>query len=256
MSSSPISSAHACSSTSSMRPPTTSRSVTGRSGESSPATARASMRCPRCSCSTRSISSSASPAFAPDAVERVFALSCATGEGVEEFRRTLFSLVPPAPQIVADRARARRLSRLPPEAAPSRVPHPAHGPRLSRRRHAAEPRGARGGVTRRRRACRGRGRGRGRGARVPVTTGILGGAFDPPHNGHVALLAAAERHFAFDEVLVLVVADPGHRSVVAPARDASCPRKARVSRAPTSSSTTMRGPSICSATGASTIRCS
>ncbi len=40
------------------------------------------------------------PAFAPDAVERVFALSCATGEGVEAFRRTLFSLVPLAPQIV------------------------------------------------------------------------------------------------------------------------------------------------------------
>jgi GTP-binding protein len=33
------------------------------------------------------------PAFAPESVERVFALSCATGEGVEEFRRALFSLV-------------------------------------------------------------------------------------------------------------------------------------------------------------------
>ena len=40
------------------------------------------------------------PTFVPDGVERVFALSCATGEGVEEFRRTLFSLVPPAPEIV------------------------------------------------------------------------------------------------------------------------------------------------------------
>lgn len=50
-----------------------------------------------------------------------------------------------------------------------------------------------------------------------MSTGILGGAFDPPHNGHVALLHGAERHFAFDEVLVLVVADPGHRTVVAPA---------------------------------------
>jgi hypothetical protein len=28
--------------------------------------------------------------------ERVFRLSCATGEGIEEFRRALFSLVPPA----------------------------------------------------------------------------------------------------------------------------------------------------------------
>jgi GTPase len=34
------------------------------------------------------------PTFAPEDVERVFALSCATGEGVEEFRRALFSLVP------------------------------------------------------------------------------------------------------------------------------------------------------------------
>jgi GTP-binding protein len=34
------------------------------------------------------------PAFAPEGVERVFALSCATGEGVEGFRRALFSLVP------------------------------------------------------------------------------------------------------------------------------------------------------------------
>jgi GTPase len=34
------------------------------------------------------------PTFAPEDVERVFALSCVTGEGVEEFRRALFSLVP------------------------------------------------------------------------------------------------------------------------------------------------------------------
>lgn len=43
--------------------------------------------------------------------------------------------------------------------------------------------------------------------------GVFGGIFDPPHNGHLAVLRGAERHFAFDRLLVLVVADPGHRSV-------------------------------------------
>ena len=40
------------------------------------------------------------PAFEPDdpLVRRVFALSCATGEGVERFRRALFELCPPAPE--------------------------------------------------------------------------------------------------------------------------------------------------------------
>ena len=45
-------------------------------------------------------------------------------------------------------------------------------------------------------------------------TGLLGGAFDPPHAGHVALLRDARAHFAFDRVVVLVVADPGHKDVV------------------------------------------
>lgn len=47
--------------------------------------------------------------------------------------------------------------------------------------------------------------------------GVFGGTFDPPHNGHVALLSAAEQAFAFDRVLVLVVADPGHREAHASA---------------------------------------
>jgi nicotinate-nucleotide adenylyltransferase len=46
---------------------------------------------------------------------------------------------------------------------------------------------------------------------------VLGGTFDPPHNGHLALLAGAKRHFGADRVLVLVVADPGHRRVHSPA---------------------------------------
>jgi nicotinate-nucleotide adenylyltransferase len=43
--------------------------------------------------------------------------------------------------------------------------------------------------------------------------GLFGGAFDPPHNGHVALVEAAIDHFALDRVLVLVVVAPGHRDI-------------------------------------------
>jgi nicotinate-nucleotide adenylyltransferase len=44
-----------------------------------------------------------------------------------------------------------------------------------------------------------------------VTT-LLGGTFNPPHNGHVALVQEAERQFG-DEVVVLVAARPGHKRV-------------------------------------------
>jgi len=50
-----------------------------------------------------------------------------------------------------------------------------------------------------------------------VSIGLYGGTFDPPHNGHVALLEGAERHLRLDELRVLVVADPGHRETHAPA---------------------------------------
>ena len=42
--------------------------------------------------------------------------------------------------------------------------------------------------------------------------GILGGTFDPPHNGHVALAEAALRELGLDELVALLVANPGHRS--------------------------------------------
>jgi nicotinate-nucleotide adenylyltransferase len=50
-----------------------------------------------------------------------------------------------------------------------------------------------------------------------VTTPLLGGAFDPPHNGHVALAAAVRERFG--EPVVLVTEDPGHKATVASAAD-------------------------------------
>ena len=44
-------------------------------------------------------------------------------------------------------------------------------------------------------------------------TGLFGSVFDPPHEGHVALVRGARAHFGFDRVVVLVVADPGHKRV-------------------------------------------
>ena len=50
-----------------------------------------------------------------------------------------------------------------------------------------------------------------------MAIGILGGVFDPPHSGHVALAKAAMRELGLDELLVLVVADPGHKRATTPA---------------------------------------
>ena len=43
--------------------------------------------------------------------------------------------------------------------------------------------------------------------------GLFGGAFDPPHNGHVALLARARAALGLDEAVVVVTASPGHKEV-------------------------------------------
>jgi nicotinate-nucleotide adenylyltransferase len=45
-------------------------------------------------------------------------------------------------------------------------------------------------------------------------TGLFGGAFDPPHNGHVTLAETALDRFQLERMLALVVVDPGHRDVV------------------------------------------
>ena len=47
--------------------------------------------------------------------------------------------------------------------------------------------------------------------------GLLGGAFDPPHAGHVALARAAVEQLHLGRLVVVVVAEPGHRDVHAPA---------------------------------------
>lgn len=46
--------------------------------------------------------------------------------------------------------------------------------------------------------------------------GVLGGVFDPPHLGHLALARAAIHELGLDELLVTVVADPGHKVPASP----------------------------------------
>ena len=50
-----------------------------------------------------------------------------------------------------------------------------------------------------------------------MTTGIFGGAFDPPHFGHLALVREAIEHFEFERVLVVPAGDPPHKAVATPA---------------------------------------
>jgi nicotinate-nucleotide adenylyltransferase len=44
-------------------------------------------------------------------------------------------------------------------------------------------------------------------------TGLLGGTFNPPHNGHVALAGAATEEFGIDPLRVLVSVAPPHKQV-------------------------------------------
>jgi nicotinate-nucleotide adenylyltransferase len=50
-----------------------------------------------------------------------------------------------------------------------------------------------------------------------MTTGLLGGSFDPPHNGHLVLAGEALRHFALERLVVVVTGDPPHKATVADA---------------------------------------
>lgn len=50
-----------------------------------------------------------------------------------------------------------------------------------------------------------------------AVTAILGGRFDPPHVGHLALARAAVEHFQVDRLHVTVVVDAAHKPSVASA---------------------------------------
>jgi nicotinate-nucleotide adenylyltransferase len=43
--------------------------------------------------------------------------------------------------------------------------------------------------------------------------GLLGGTFNPPHDGHVALAHEAVAQFGLDALVILVAARPGHKHV-------------------------------------------
>jgi nicotinate-nucleotide adenylyltransferase len=49
--------------------------------------------------------------------------------------------------------------------------------------------------------------------------GLLGGRFDPPHNGHVALAKAALEQLPIERLVVLVAERPAHRPAIASAED-------------------------------------
>jgi nicotinate-nucleotide adenylyltransferase len=46
-----------------------------------------------------------------------------------------------------------------------------------------------------------------------MSTGLLGGTFDPPHNGHLALARAALRELELERVVVMVAGRPPHKDV-------------------------------------------
>jgi nicotinate-nucleotide adenylyltransferase len=52
---------------------------------------------------------------------------------------------------------------------------------------------------------------------VTASVGVFGGAFDPPHLGHVELARAGVERVALERLLVRVVEDPGHKAVTTPA---------------------------------------
>ena len=50
-----------------------------------------------------------------------------------------------------------------------------------------------------------------------MSIGLFGGAFDPPHRGHVQLARCAKELLGIPRLRVLVASDPGHKAVGTPA---------------------------------------
>ena len=92
------------------------------------------------------------PSFAieDERVIAVFPLSCATGEGLEEFRRRLFALVPEPEPVEHGEDELADFLVYRPQPKARHVAAAAHRARLPRRRHAAVRRGARARAARRR----------------------------------------------------------------------------------------------------------
>lgn len=64
--------------------------------------------------------------------------------------------------------------------------------------------------------------------------GVFGGTFDPPHNGHLRLAAAARQQLALDQVLWVLTADPPHKQArpITPVADRLAMLMATVGRLP------------------------
>ena len=54
---------------------------------------------------------------------------------------------------------------------------------------------------------------------MPAVTGIMGGTFDPVHNGHLAIARGVLDKARLDRVLFMPVGAPAHRTTHAPAAD-------------------------------------
>jgi nicotinate-nucleotide adenylyltransferase len=52
-----------------------------------------------------------------------------------------------------------------------------------------------------------------------AVTGLYGGAFDPPHVGHVEVARTAKAHFSLPRLTVLVSEHPGHKEIHLPAAE-------------------------------------
>ena len=151
-------------------------------------------------------------------VVAVIRTSAVTGFGIDELKRALFDLIPEAALSgIDDDSELADFLVLPTEtasAAAFRVLRGDRGYLVTGRDLEAVPdeeieaalRAAVCALGRRRRDRRAR-------TRAPVTTGLFGGAFDPPHNGHLALAQAAISHFDLDRLIVVVTGAPPHKAV-------------------------------------------